>query len=58
MVSGRRIVCMQKKTAHKKKEGYSLEEVRQMTDRLIDESTERLRTRLRAAWAERAMKEK
>ena len=49
---------MKKNKTLKAKEGYSLAEVRQMTDRLIDESTERLRMRLRAAWAERAMKEK
>jgi hypothetical protein len=33
---------------------YSMAEMRSMTDRLITESAERLRARLRAAWAERA----
>ena len=33
----------------KRKEGYSLEEVRVLTDKMIDKSVERLRKRLRAA---------
>ena len=33
----------------KKKDGYSLEEVRVLTSKMIDESVERLRKRLRAA---------
>ena len=31
-------------------EGYSLAEMRVITDRMIDESVDRLRKRLRAAW--------
>jgi len=41
-----------------KKEGYSMAEMRSMTNRLIGESAERLRTRLRTAWAQRATQEK
>ena len=41
-----------------KKEGYSMAEERLMTHRLIDGSVERLRMRLRAAWAQRATQER
>jgi len=36
------------------KEGYSLEEARALTKQYIDQSMERLRIRLRAAWKKQA----
>lgn len=41
---------MKKKKIQKEKEGYTLAEMRALTDRMIDESMDRLRMRLRAAW--------
>ena len=41
-------------TARKRaKEGYTLAEMRVLTDRMIDDSVERLRKSLRAAWKKR-----
>ena len=37
-----------------KKEGYSLKEVRILTDKYIDEMAERLRKNLREAWKKQA----
>lgn len=39
---------MKKKKAQEKKEGYSLDEMRVRTKKMIDESVERLRKQLRA----------
>ena len=41
---------MKKKQGAVKKEGYTLDEVRTLTDKFIDASAERLRNRLREAW--------
>jgi len=40
------------------KEGYTIAEMRALTDKMIDESTERLRKRLREAWKKRAAKDR
>jgi len=39
---------MKKKQSKKKQEGYSIEEMRVLTRKMIDESVERLRKQLRA----------
>ena len=49
---------MKKKRVVKRKEGYTLEEARALTNRYIDESMERLRMRLREAWKKQAAEEK
>jgi len=46
-------------TAKKRvKEGYTIAEMRLLTDKMIDESAERLRKRLREAWRKRAAEER
>ena len=42
------MIRMKKKKVQGKKEGYSLEEMRVLTRKMIDESVERLRKQLRA----------
>ena len=45
---------MKKKVQVKReKEGYTLEEMRVLTDRMIDDMVDRLRVRLRSAWKKR-----
>jgi len=39
-------------------EGYTIAEMRLLTDRMIDESAERLRKRLREAWKKQASLER
>ena len=46
---------MKRKKAKKVKEGYSLAEMRVLTDRMIDQSMDRLRKRLRAVWKKQAV---
>ena len=45
---------MKKRKKVTKEEGYTIAEMRVLTDRMIDESVERLRKRLREAWKKRA----
>ena len=40
------------------KEGYTITEMRVMTDEMIDEATDRLRKRLKEAWRKRAAGER
>ncbi len=49
---------MAKKKVPKGKESYSLEEVRILTDKYIDEAADRLRIRLREAWKKQAATER
>jgi hypothetical protein len=49
---------MKKKKALERKEGYTLDEARALTNQYIDESMERLRMRLREAWKKQATEEK
>lgn len=44
------MIIMARRKAKRVKEGYTLAEMRVLTDRMIDESMNRLRKRLRAAW--------
>ena len=48
-------MMLMKKKMQKHKEGYSLEEVRMLTDKYIDEMAERLRKGLRQARKEQAV---
>jgi len=49
---------MKRKQAVQRKEGYTLAEMREITNQMIDESAERLRKRLRAAWKKQAEQER
>jgi len=40
------------------KKGYTIAEMRMLTDRMVDEATDRLRKRLREAWKKRAIIER
>lgn len=51
-------ITMKKKKVAKRKEGYTTTEMREITHRMIDESAERLRLRLRVAWKKQASEEK
>jgi len=44
------ILAGMKRKKAKIAEGYTLSEMRELTNRMVDESAERLRRRLRAAW--------